>query len=71
MKGWMPPIPRRTQTAWARETLMDVIDNYLLLEADDDWDADDLAALKKERDRVAKFLGISPPPSRTLQAFRP
>ena len=57
MRQDVPPIPPRFLIVWAREQLLSVIDAHLA-EGDFDWDADDERALQKERDRIAKFLGL-------------
>jgi hypothetical protein len=45
---------------WAREELRDAIDEKIecMIEHEYTLDFDDIAALKKERNRIAKFLGF-------------
>jgi len=56
-------ITARELKVWAREEILDAVDE--LIKDKEDYgnlgtalDLDDLVALKKERNRIAKFLGL-------------
>jgi len=50
-------MPHRDMTRWAKEMMLDVIDTFMR-EGGSMEDYDERAALKKQRDRIARFLRI-------------
>ncbi len=55
-----PQMPVRAHTEWAKEMIMEFIDKAIKEktgEGGEFTDFDDCIALKKQRDRIAKFLG--------------
>jgi hypothetical protein len=52
-----PAMPHRDMTRWAKEMMLDVIDTFMR-EGGSMEDYDERAALKKQRDRIARFLRI-------------
>ena len=66
-----PGMPARELSHWAKETLLGVIDKGLGGHPDAyGWDADDDAALLKQRNRVARALGLPVIGLRELLAAR-
>lgn len=55
-----PPVPRRILTEWAKEEILSFIDEGIAAanERADQPDFDDREELKRQRNRVAKFLGV-------------
>jgi len=66
-----PGMPARMLREWAKEETLAAVDSYWLTEGLPD-DAEERAAVLRERDRVAKFLGLGhlPNPLRSSQSPR-
>ncbi len=56
-----PPMPVRAHTEWAKEMILEFIDQAIKEktgQGGEFTDFDDCTALKRQRDRIAKFLGV-------------
>lgn len=62
VKGYLSPdVPYLTQVTWAKETLLQTIDDHLFeTENAHDWKADEEEHLLRQRNRIARFLGLPP-----------
>jgi hypothetical protein len=52
-----PGMPRRDMKAWAKEMMLDAIDAFMR-EAGSMEDYDERAALREQRNRIARFLKL-------------
>jgi hypothetical protein len=52
-----PGMRRRDMTAWAKEMMLDAIDTFMR-EGGSMEDYDERAALRKQRNRIARFLKL-------------
>jgi hypothetical protein len=55
------PMPQRAHTEWAKEMILEFIDSAIKEKTGaggEFTDMDDLLALRKQRDRIAKFLKL-------------
>lgn len=60
VKGYLSPdVSHLTQVAWAKETLLQTIDDRLFeTENAHEWKADEEEHLLRQRNRIARFLGL-------------